>query len=89
MTQDIDQVARDVTALQDRMLVVEAWKHNQVTNNAVRDVRDQHVDIRFDRIEKGLNEIKGYMLKVVWVIIVGILAAFVTFMVRGGLNVPI
>ncbi len=57
-------------------------------NTAVRAERDRHMDKRFDDLEQGVNDVKGYLLRIVWVIVLGILGSLVTFIIGGGLNVP-
>ena len=83
---DFDHIDQTLSYLNQRLQALELWKASQDTNQAVRTERDKHLDQRFDRVESSINEVKGYLLKIVWVIILGVLGAFVTFMVQGGLN---
>jgi hypothetical protein len=75
----------DIEDHERRISKLEAWKAEQSTSAAVRAERDKHLDDRFDRLETGVNEVKGYLLKIVWVIVLGIIASLITFIVQGGL----
>lgn len=84
-----EEFLQQLNYLGNRLAALESWKATQDTSSAVRTERDKHLDQRFDRVESSINEVKGYLLKIVWVIILGVLGAFITFMVRGGLNGPL
>lgn len=86
MPEDNAHLEQQLALQSERLAALEAWKATQDTSSAVRTERDKHLDKRFDRLESSLNEVKGYLLKIVWVIILGVLGAFVTFMLRGGLS---
>jgi len=68
-----------------RLKALEAGWAETMTFVAVREERDKHLDRRFDSLEKGMNEVKGYLLKIVWVIIIGIVVGLLTFIMSGGL----
>lgn len=89
MPEDLNHLEQIVALQNQRLQQLEIWKAAQETHLAVRTERDKHLDLRFDRVESSINEIKGYLLKIVWVIILGIVGAFITFMVRGGLSGPV
>jgi len=72
--------------LELRVRQLEEWKAEQNTNAAVRVERDRHMDGRFDRLENGVSEVKGYLLRIVWVIVLGIVGSLLTFMLGGGIN---
>lgn len=72
--------------LEQRLRSLEDWRAEQNTNLAVRVERDRHLDDRFDRLETGVSEVKGYLLRIVWVIVLGIVGSLITFMIGGGLN---
>jgi hypothetical protein len=57
------------------------------TDRAVRMERDKHLDRRFDKLEQDVGDVKGYLLKIVWLIVAGIVAALMAFMINGGLSV--
>lgn len=77
----------DLQNLEKRVEVLQAWKAEQTTTHAVRAERDRHMDQRFDELKESVNEVKGYLLRVVWVIVLGIVGSLVTFIVSGGLNI--
>lgn len=89
MPDDLANIETRLNAHEARLGNVEAWQAAQSTHLAVRAERDKHLDKRFDRLEESVNEVKGYLLKIVWVIVLGIVGSLVTFIVSGGLtNVP-
>ena len=73
--------------LEERVRALEEWKSGVKTDAAVRLLRDQHLDKRFDHLEKSVDEIKGYLLKIVWVIVIGVVGSLLTFMLSGGLSI--
>lgn len=79
-------LGREVIELKKRLTVIEQWQIEQRVHSSARNERDKHLDERFDRLEKGTDEIKGYLLKIVWVIILAIIGGFVTFMMNGGIS---
>jgi hypothetical protein len=76
----------DLESLEFRIKAIEDRQSEQMTIFAVRAERDRHMDRRFDRLEESVGEIKGYLLRIVWVIVIGIVASLMTFIVGGGLN---
>ncbi len=89
MPEDLNHLEQIVALQNQRLQQLELWKAQQDITSATRTERDKHLDLRFDRVESSINEIKGYLLKIVWAIILGIVGAFITFMVRGGLSGPL
>lgn len=77
----------DLESHEVRIRALEEWKASQTTDAAVRKERDRHMDQRFDELKDSVNEVKGYLLRIVWVIVLGIVGSLVTFIVSGGLNV--
>lgn len=86
MPEGLQHVEARLDAHDARLSAVEAWRSQSTTEIAVRAERDKHLDRRFDKIEESVNEVKGYLLKIVWIILLGILSALITFIIRGGLN---
>lgn len=83
-------IHQTLATLDRRVAGLETWRNEQHTDSAVRAERDKHLNKRLDKIEEAVGEVKGYLLKIVWIIILGIVGAFITFIVRGGLaNVPL
>ena len=77
----------DLDHLEKRLSDLERWKNEQVTNSAVKAERDRHMDKRFDELRENVNEVKGYLLRIVWVIVLGIVGSLVTFVISGGLTI--
>lgn len=75
-----------LASLDRRVGELETWRAAQDTNLAVREERDKHLDKRFDTLEAGVSEVKGYLLRIVWVVILGIVGSLMTFIVSGGLT---
>ena len=70
-----------------RLTALEEWRHLVDIDKARSDENKRHMDARFDRLEAGLETIRGIWVKISWLVGSGILAAFVTFLLKGGLNV--
>lgn len=86
MAEDLNRMQAQISALEDRTAALEVWR---ATTEAVRVERDKHMDDRFDRLEGGLGEVKGYMARLAWLIVSGIIGAIIAFIVAGGLaSVP-
>lgn len=85
MPEGLSHIEQRLDAHEARLSNIETWKAEQSTTSAVREERDKHLDKRFDKLEQGVDEIKGYMLKIVWVLVLGILGSLVTFIINGGL----
>ena len=75
-----EELNRRVTALED-------WRHLVDIEKARFDENKKYMDSRFDRIEATLATIMGIWNKVVWLVASGIILAFITFLVNGGLSV--
>ena len=85
-TDELDLVQANLAAHEARITAIETWKSDFATMVAVREERDKHLDKRFDKLEQGVDDVKGYLLKIVWVIILGMIGSLVTFMMTGGLS---
>jgi len=77
----------DLEQLERRLRDLEEWKNEQVMTCAVRAERDRHMDKRLDELKESVNEVKGYLLRIVWVIVLGIVGSLVTFVISGGLTI--
>lgn len=64
-----------------RIVQLEKWQQEQNIANAVRDERWTSISAR-------LNKIDGSLSKIAWLMISGIIMAFVAFLVGGGLRIP-
>jgi hypothetical protein len=77
----------DLQNLEKRVEILEVWKVEQTTNHAVRVEKDRHMDRRFDELKESVDQVKGYLLRIVWVIVLGIIGSLLTFIINGGLNI--
>jgi hypothetical protein len=73
--------------LSGRVRELEKWRTAQDTLLALAQKDREHMDERFDRIEKQIDETRSIWLKVIWVIGLAIAGAFAQFVIRGGLVV--
>lgn len=87
MPDDLAHIDARVADNTSRIAALEKWAGNQRTSDAVRAERDKHLDERFDKIEESVKEIKGYLLRIVWILILGIMGGLITFILNGGLTV--
>ena len=94
MTQpdDVAQLRRDHTALASSISVMTqelgAMKTERAIEKAVAVERQTSLDDRLDRIEKGLDGLNGLGKWILGAFFAALIAAFVGFLVNGGLNVP-
>ncbi len=70
--------------LEARVSDLERWR---ATQEAVSQERLKHMDDRFNRIESRLDNVDKNVSRVVWLIVASIIAALLSFIFRGGLNV--
>ena len=71
--------------LEQRVDALEDWRNSQDRTSAVNEIRRQHMDSRFDAIDKRLDQLDGHLSRVVWIIVVAIITSFMTFILKGGL----
>lgn len=84
MSDELNQIRGELADTKQRLQILEKWQIEQRVTHAGRQERDKHMDDRFDRLEKSQDEIKGYLLKIVWVIIMGVIGAVLTFLFQSG-----
>jgi hypothetical protein len=48
----------------------------------------KNVDKRFEDLDKKIEKVSGVLTKFMWLVLGGIVMAFVAFIVNGGLRVP-
>lgn len=53
---------------------------------AVKDEREKQVDQKLSEIKKDVDGLKAAVNRVMWTVLLAILAAFLNFVLRGGLN---
>lgn len=71
-----------------RLSALEAWQRQKDIDSARHDERWKHMDERFNRLETGLGDVNGTLKWIMRIIIGGILAGVVAFMIRGGFAPP-
>lgn len=70
-----------------RVRKLEEWRIQIDRDLAVHFTQRQHMDERFDRVEKALDDMKAGFWKIAWLVIGSVVVAFVTFVIQGGLNI--
>ncbi|MBK0022076.1 hypothetical protein IAE29_12155 [Ochrobactrum sp. S46] len=75
-----------VTALVSRITTLEAWQRQSEIADARTDEKWKNVDRRFDNLETQIRNVNGVLTRIMWIVLGGILAAAVTFVVSGGLK---
>jgi len=85
--QRLTSIEHQLSSHDQRLQSLEGIVSEAKTDRAVRAERDKHLDRRFDKIEKDVGDVKGYLLRIVWLLVTGIIVAFITFMVNGGLGI--
>ncbi|MBZ9653567.1 hypothetical protein [Phyllobacterium lublinensis] len=71
-----------------RLNTLEQWQRQSEIAEAHKNEKWLHVDYRFNELEKKIEKISGILSKIMWLILGGIVMAFVAFVVNGGLRVP-
>ena len=70
-----------------RLKALEDWRYTVDIDKARSDENKRYMNERFDRIEASLETLKGIWNKVIWLVASAIAVSFVTFIIKGGLNV--
>ncbi|WP_246231094.1 hypothetical protein [Rhizobium oryzihabitans] len=81
-------VEHGLTAMQARVDAIEKWQRQVEIADARADERWKHVDNRFNELDKKIEKISGILSKLMWLVISGIGAAFIAFVISGGMKVP-
>ncbi len=68
-------------AREQRLIVVETWQRQA-------DIFNARQDVKFQQIERDLQKISGTLAKIMWLIVGGIIAGVVSFMMSGGFRIP-
>lgn len=71
-----------------RMSALEAWQRQMDIFHARRDEQFTNMIGRFADLEGKLDKLVGGISRLIWIIGSAVLLAFVTFIIKGGLNVP-
>ena len=69
-----------------RLSALEAWQRQKDIDSARHDERWKHMDDRFNRLEAKLAGVNETLTWIMRIIIGGILAGVVAFMIRGGFS---
>lgn len=69
-----------------RLSELERWRTARDIDSARHDERWTHMDEKIDTLSGKIDRIGGHLEKMMWVVIVGILGAFVAFIIKGGLH---
>lgn len=72
--------------LRARVVALEQWRVLRDIDAARHDERWKHLDSRFNTVETKINDINAGLRKIAWLMASAILAAFMAFVLRGGLN---
>ena len=75
------------TDLRARVVALEQWRVQRDIDSARHDEKWKHMDERFNRLEVALAGLSGTLTWIMRIIIGGILAGVVAFMIKGGFAV--
>jgi predicted nuclease with TOPRIM domain len=70
-----------------RVRELEKWRTTQDTQAALAQKDREHLDERFDRLEKQIAETRSMWLRIAWVLGLAVIGAFAQFVINGGLVV--
>lgn len=74
-----------------RLSGLEVWQRQRDIESARHDEKwnamEKRIDERFSGIEKSVGDIKSVLSRLNWLIVGGIIAAVIGFIVKGGLNI--
>ncbi|MCF7646040.1 hypothetical protein KQ943_11540 [Pseudochrobactrum asaccharolyticum] len=71
-----------------RVVVLEKFQVQSEIADARKDEQWKHMDNRFNDLEKKISGVSDTLAKVVWLIISALILGVVSFMIKGGFNVP-
>lgn len=87
MPLDADKVDRQLMEIVARISKIEDKQRDYASDERVRLKEAEHLDERFDRLEKRIDKGASIMSKLVWIFGVAVLSGFVNWMLKGGLVV--
>lgn len=82
----VNAAEHQLTALIPRITALEQWQRQVEIADARQDERWKQVDNRFNDLDKKIDKISGILSKLMWIVISGLGAALVAFVVNGGLR---
>lgn len=75
-------------AKEQRLSAIEAWQRQRDIDSARHDEKwnamEARIDTRFTGLEKSVHDIQSSLSRINWLIIGGIIAGVMAFLVRGG-----
>lgn len=79
-----------VVALEHKLAALESWQRQKDVESARHDERwiamEIRIDNRFSGLESSVRDIKTALSRINWMIIGGIVAGIVGFLIRGGFS---
>lgn len=80
-----DEMAPDGNAdLRARVVALEQWRVQRDIDSARHDERWKRMDDKIEGVGKKVDKISADLSRVMWTILLAILAAIVSFMIKGG-----
>jgi len=79
---------QQLTGILPRLVVLEKFQVQSEIADARKDEQWKHMDNRFNDLEKKISGVSDTLAKVVWLIISALILGVVSFMLKGGFNVP-
>ena len=79
---------QQLTGILPRLVVLEKFQVQSEIADARKDEQWKHMDNRFNDLEKKISGVSDTLAKVVWLIISALILGVVSFMIKGGFNVP-
>ena len=70
-----------------RIVLLETWTRQADLTEVRRAEQFKAMDDRFNRLELQLSKVVDTLSRIMWLVISGIIMAFVAFMVSGGLHI--
>ena len=69
-----------------RLVLLETWTRQADLTEVRRAEQFKAMDDRFNRLETQLSKVVDTLSRIMWLVISGIIMAFVAFMISGGLS---
>ena len=79
---------QQMTGLLPRIVVLEKFQVQSEIADARKDEQWKHMDNRFNDLEKKISGVSDTLAKVVWLIISALILGVISFMIKGGFNMP-
>ena len=79
---------QQLTGILPRLVVLEKFQVQSEIADARKDEQWKHMDNRFNDLEKKISGVSDTLAKVVWLIISALILGVISFMIKGGFNMP-